>query len=141
MDHPEIMQQITPTTGSKLTFLEPLTYLWVAILSCWGGIANFCHKLKIGHSRTFNIAELIGELVISSFTGIITYYFCRATDVDEYVTAMLVGISGHMGSRAIFLIERKLLARLGFSKEDIYECKKCKYRQQGNKDSPDEDIT
>lgn len=99
--------------AAKPAILEPLTYLWVAVLAGWGGIANFCHKLKTGHARPFNIAEFVGELVISSFAGIITYYFCQATHIDGYLSAVLVGISGHMGSRAIFLIERKLFEKWG----------------------------
>ncbi len=81
------------------------TYLWVGIISVWGGIVSFVGKLNSGQARVFNITELIGEVVTSGFAGLLTYLMCEASGVSPYITAVLVGISGHMGSRALFLIE------------------------------------
>lgn len=90
-----------------------LTYAWVVGLSAWGGVASFCHKLRQGHARPFNVAELFGELVISGFAGVISFYLCEAAHTVPVVSAVIVGISGHMGSRAIFLIERWAMKKWG----------------------------
>jgi len=87
------------------------TYAWVVTLASWGGIANYARKLRDGIITRFSITELIGELVISGFTGLMTFYLCVAGEVQEPVSAVLVGISGHMGSRGIYLIENILKRR------------------------------
>jgi hypothetical protein len=83
-----------------------LTYAWVIFLSMFGGVANFIVKMKEGKVRAFNITELIGDLFISAFAGIITFYLCQAAGFGNTLTAALVGISGHMGGRAIHMFER-----------------------------------
>lgn len=83
-----------------------LTYLWVAGLSAWGGLVNFWGRCKTGTSRAFNFFELIGELVTSAFAGVLTFWLCEAAGINGLITAALVGICGHMGSRAIFQLEK-----------------------------------
>lgn len=82
-----------------------ITYLWVVILSVWGGIANYVGKVKKGHSK-FNILEIFGEMLVSGFAGLMTFYICYAVDTPEVVTAVAVGISGHMGARIITQLEK-----------------------------------
>jgi hypothetical protein len=82
-----------------------LTYGWVIFLSMWGGVVSFYRKMQNGKARPFNIMELLGEIFTSAFTGIITFLLCEASEITPLITAALVGISGHMGSRAIALIE------------------------------------
>lgn len=82
-----------------------LTYLWVFALSAWGGVVSFMQKLKNGKVRPFNFMELIGELFTSAFAGVITFWLAQSANIDGLITAALVGISGHMGSRAIGYFE------------------------------------
>ena len=82
-----------------------ITYTWVFCLAILGGIVNFMRKLQNGQTRIFNIAELVGEVVTSGFAGVITFWLCENSNLSPLVTAALVGISGHMGSRALFLFE------------------------------------
>jgi hypothetical protein len=88
-----------------------ITYLWVIGLSSWGGVAGYIRKLKSGHSR-FSFAELIGELFISAFVGIVTFFMCAAARIDPVLSAAFVGISGHMGSRAILVFEKIAQAKI-----------------------------
>ncbi len=90
-----------------------ITYLWVIGLSSWGGIASYMRKVRGNVIARFSIAELIGELTISAFVGVITFYLCDYAEFAPALTAALVGISGHMGSRAIFSIERVVQQRMG----------------------------
>jgi hypothetical protein len=85
-----------------------LTYAWVFMLAILGGIVNFMHKLKAGHTRVFNFVEFIGELVTSAFAGVITFWLCENAGISPLMTAAFVGVSGHMGSRAIFMLENWL---------------------------------
>ena len=81
-------------------------YLWVVIIASLGGLASFFRKVQNGQARWVNIAELVGELVISAFAGIITYWLARYAGLNEWLTAAFVGIAGHMGSRAVFMAEK-----------------------------------
>ena len=83
-----------------------ITYAWVLALSAVGGAVNFAHKLREGSARVFNFTEFAGELLTSGFAGLLTFWLCEAADINKLVSAVLIGISGHMGSRAIFRIEK-----------------------------------
>ena len=83
-----------------------LTYLWVLLLAVFGGVVNFTRKLREGVVRAFNLTEFIGELVTSGFAGLLTFWMCEAAGVNKMLAAVLIGVSGHMGSRAIFRLEK-----------------------------------
>lgn len=82
-----------------------LTYAWVLALSTWGGMVNYLSKIRMGHIARFNITELIGDMFISGFTGVLTFWMCEAAGFNELTTAVCVGISGHMGARMIGKLE------------------------------------
>lgn len=86
--------------------MELATYLWVLFISMLGGFVSFMKKVKEGTSRAFNISEFIGEIVTSAFVGMITFWLCSSAEINQFITAAMVGISGHMGSRAIFILEK-----------------------------------
>lgn len=90
-----------------------LTYLWVFGLSFAGGVVSFLRKRRTGEVRPFNVVEFIGELVTSGFVGVITFWLCEASGFPQLVTAAMVGISGHMGSRAIYVLEKWVEKRFG----------------------------
>lgn len=94
-----------------------LTYLWVFLLASWGGLVSFMRKRRMGAARPFNFVELVGELCTSAFAGVLTFWMCEAAGIQPLFTAALVGISGHMGSRAIFHLEQFAESRLGVKKE------------------------
>lgn len=77
-----------------------MPYLSTIFLSTWGGVVNHITKLRSGKKK-FQAKELIFDLVVSTFAGLITFYFCRAASVSETMSAVLIAISGHMGTRAI----------------------------------------
>ena len=85
-----------------------ITYGWVFMLAILGGVVNFMRKLQQGHTRIFNLVEFVGEIVTSAFAGVITFWMCEHAQISPLVTAAFVGISGHMGSRAIFMFENFL---------------------------------
>lgn len=88
-----------------------LTYAWVFLLAMLGGVVNFVRKLQQGHVRAFNFVEFIGEIVTSAFAGVITFWLCENANMSPLLTAAFVGVSGHMGSRAIFMAENWLKSK------------------------------
>ena len=82
-----------------------LTYAWVLALSTWGGLVNYLSKIRAGHIARFNITELIGDMFVSGFTGLLTFWMCEAAGFNQLTTAVCVGISGHMGARMIGKLE------------------------------------
>lgn len=90
-----------------------VTYFWVIFLSTVGGFVSFYHKVKRGLASPFSITELVGELITSGFAGLLTFWLCEAGSINPLLTAVLVGISGHMGARAIFMIEKWMEHKFG----------------------------
>ena len=82
-----------------------LTYAWVFLLSMWGGAVQFHSKVSKGITRPFNIAEFLGDIFTSAFIGLLTFYLCKYAKLDDLLTAVFVAISGHMGTRALLIIE------------------------------------
>jgi hypothetical protein len=101
------MPEKDPTTYSMLT------YLWVFGVSAFGGVVSYIRKVRSGQAEKFSILEVVGEIAIAAFTGLVTFWLCEAASIGQPLTAALVGISGHMGSRAIALFEDYLKRRLG----------------------------
>jgi hypothetical protein len=89
-----------------------LTYGWVIGMAALGGVASYFKKLKDGHVRVFSVCEFVGELVVSAFAGIITFFICQHAGIDGVTSAAFVGIAGHMGSKAIMLIEKLFVDKI-----------------------------
>lgn len=109
------MNEQHTTLGHVMNGYGLFTYLWVLALSLAGGAANFFRKLKAGEARPFNLVEFVGELFIAGFTGICTFLFCEAAGFNPLLSAAFIAISGHMGSRALFLFEKVLARRFSES--------------------------
>ena len=95
-----------------------LTYMWVFGLSSWGGFVSFMRKRRQGVARPFNIAEFFGEIATSAFAGVLTFYLAESAGLPQLMTAAMVAISGHMGGRAVFLIERWMERKFSVAASD-----------------------
>lgn len=84
---------------------QVLPYLSTLFLSCWGGIVSYIQRLRI-KSAKFSWRELSFDLLISSFAGLLTHFFCEYSNVSGSMSAILIAISGHMGTRAIVSFEK-----------------------------------
>lgn len=89
-----------------------VTYIWVLMLSVWGGAVNFLQKMKLNKLRAFNLIELIGDLSTAALAGLVTFYLSESAHMDKVFGAALVAISGHMGSRLMFMLERIIEKKL-----------------------------
>lgn len=88
-----------------------LTAGLMLVLAMWGGLVNYISRIKSGTVKTFSVVELLGEFVISGFSGFLVYLLAVHLGVDQLLTAVLVGIAGHAGGRTIFFIERAYASR------------------------------
>jgi len=84
------------------------TWLLGLLMSLAGGLANFYGKVDAGHARAFNIVELVGELFISASVGLGVFMLAVGLDYPLSIAAAACGISAHMGTRLLFVIEMRL---------------------------------
>lgn len=84
---------------------------WLVVIALWGGTASYISRIRT-RKLPFSLIELIGEWCISGFAGIVTMYVCVDLGFAPAMTAAITGIAGHMGGRAIYVIENHLLSRI-----------------------------
>lgn len=89
-----------------------LAWFWFIVLAVWGGTANYISRVR-KEGMKFSTVELIGEWSISGFAGVITALLCMEMGMSQLLTFALVGISGHAGGRAIFVLETLYSAKFG----------------------------
>lgn len=82
-----------------------ITYGWVILLSILAGLASTIRKIRQGQ-MTFSLFGVIGEMCISAFVGIVTFFFCESLKLEPVLSAGIIGVCSHMGSRSIVLIEQ-----------------------------------
>jgi uncharacterized membrane protein HdeD (DUF308 family) len=87
-DHVEWVRQLLP-------------YLLALLLACYGGIVQHVQRLR-KTDKKFIWREFWFDLLISSFAGLLTYFLCDWAEITGTAkAAILIAISGHMGTRAI----------------------------------------
>ena len=82
-----------------------LPFLTTLLLSFWGGTVSHIQKLR-KNSAKFKWQEYWYDLIICSFAGLLTHFFCMYANIDGWLSAILISISAHMGTRAISKFER-----------------------------------
>ena len=85
-------------------FRQFIPYIITVFLSIWGGVVNHITTLRSGKKK-FQPKELIFDLIVSTFAGLLTFFFCKSAGLSETMSAVLIAISGHMGTRAIIGFE------------------------------------
>lgn len=100
------MPEKDPTTWGLATWLLALG------MAFGGGIVNWYAKVKRGHTRVFNVVELLGEIFTSGFVGLAVFMTLEALDQPIGLCAAAAGVTGHMATRFLFAVERAIEARL-----------------------------
>ncbi|MFM6967313.1 MAG: phage holin family protein [Microbacteriaceae bacterium] len=88
------------------------TWILASGMAFGGGFINWYSKVRSGHTRVFNVAELFGEMLISGVVGLGSYMAGDGLSLPPSLCAVAAGIGGHMGTRLVFLAEE--LARKKF---------------------------
>lgn len=92
---------------------DPFSYSWrqyvltlgVAML---GGAVSWYGRVRKGDVTGWSLRELIGEMATSAFAGLLAFWACEYMDLKPLLTAGIVGIVGHLGTRALTIAERLL---------------------------------
>lgn len=100
------MPEKDPTTWGLATWLLALG------MAFGGGAVNWYAKVRRGHTRAFNIIELIGEIFTSGFVGLGVFMLLAAMEQPAGICAAAAGVGGHMATRLLFAIERAVEAKL-----------------------------
>lgn len=98
----------TPDPG-----LIPDTHTYGIMLAIWGGLVHFVGREHHGKTWWRLILILIADLVTAGFVAQLTWHLALAAGIDPEVSVALCGIGGHMGSRALALLERIYTRSLG----------------------------
>jgi len=77
-------------------------FLGLAVL---GGVASWWSKVRRGELPIWNISAFIGELVISGFAGLMAFFLCEYMSFNTWLSAAVVGMSGHAGAKGIGWLE------------------------------------
>ena len=88
------------------------TWILASGMAFGGGFINWYSKVRSGHTRVFNVAELFGEMLISGVVGLGSYMAGDGLGLPPSLCAVTAGIGGHMSTRLVFLAEE--LARKKF---------------------------
>jgi hypothetical protein len=80
-------------------------WLWSVFLCLLGGFVRFTQNVQAGHTRPWNFTELIGEIAMSAFVGSLAYKGCLGFHIDANLIPAIVGVTSHMGARALFKAE------------------------------------
>jgi len=87
------------------------TYALILGVAVLGGFASWYAKVRKGDIPAWSIHHLMGELVTSALAGLLCWWLCEWAGFAPLLNAALAGIAGHMGARAITLIEEWALKR------------------------------
>ncbi len=90
-------------------------YLLFALIGLFGGLVarlQYWAGGEIPHCVRCALFRLLVDMMTSGFCGVLTFWLATEFELSGVLTAVLAGISGHMGSRSLFLVERILQKRL-----------------------------
>lgn len=100
------------STGLKDPLNYPLRqYAFLLGLAVLGGFVSWYSRVRKGEIAAWNVQHLIGELATSAFAGLIAFWLCEWANLAPVLTAAIVGVSGHMGTKAINMVEEALKKR------------------------------
>lgn len=92
-------------------------YGFTLAIALLGGLVSWLTKVRRGDAAAWNLMQLIGELATSAFAGLLAFWICEWSGAPALLGAALIGISGHMGTRAIQAFETFALRRWGVAGE------------------------
>lgn len=109
----------------KLSFLQRLVeygalgYVWLFIISIWGGTVRYVTDIRAGNKPSF--ISWLYEACISGFVGIITAMTCQYYQLDFLLTSAITGIAAHNGTRSLFVLAECLKKNSNLSTVNIGE--------------------
>lgn len=82
------------------------TYLLLLGVSIIGGVVRVIREVNLGNkTRKQVVTVFFGELMISLFVGMITFFLCQDAGFSPWKTATLVSIGSFMGGKVLVVLE------------------------------------
>lgn len=83
-----------------------LAAVWIVLLSTLGGVVRVLREVKLGGKSWRKILGVfVVEILISNFTGVLTYFLCMSRGVGQFETAFFTSLAAYMGPRALNALE------------------------------------
>lgn len=89
-----------------------ITWIIAICMALSGGLINWLGQSRSVQAGKFNIFELFGELFTSGFVGVGLFMFIDSFNQPLGFCAAAAGIGGHMATRFLFLVERRIEKKL-----------------------------
>lgn len=94
-----------------------ITYVWVMLLAGFGCVVRVLRELQNSRKSLRKILfHFIAELLTSCFAGLLTFWLCKAGNVDPFYTAIWTSVAGWMGVRTLTAFESLYKLRFGAGK-------------------------
>lgn len=118
-----LMLPIVSWAGEDIKAKGPLDYslsqygliLGIALL---GGMVSWGTKVRKGELPPWSLNHLIGELATSALAGLLCFWIFEWAGAAPLLTAAMTGICGHMGTRALTMLEEWGKARFPVQPSD-----------------------
>ncbi len=97
-------------------------YAMILMLGALGGLVNRLQKLAgVTNPPPLKVVavRILADMITSGFCGLLAFWICEHFMIPPLLTAAVIGISGHMGSRVLFLAEKILSNKLNALKGEI----------------------
>jgi len=96
-----------------ILFLEnAATYISYILIAVAGGFVSHISKLRTGEISKFRLVALIADMAVSGFAGLLIALLASSFNITGDMVYFLSGMSGHLGARAIFLMQLSLENKL-----------------------------
>lgn len=93
-------------------------YGFILAIALLGGLVSWSARVRKGEVKAWSLQQLIGELSTSAFAGLLAFWICEWSGAPALLGAALIGIAGHMGTRAINAFETFALRRWGVAQDN-----------------------
>lgn len=101
-----------PASPAKDPLNYPLRqYALVLAVAVLGGFASWVGRVRSGAVPVFSVMAFVGELSASALAGLLCFWLCEWQSFSPLLTVALIGISGHMGPRALSLLEKAVVKK------------------------------
>lgn len=90
--------------------LQLVPMCFAAMLAAIGGAVQYFNKID-RRGTPFSFAKFLLEVGTSGFVGIVSFELCDSAGFGWQMTAAIVAISGHMGAKALVIMENALIRR------------------------------
>ena len=109
-----LLAPVARASDNKAPLDYPLKqYGFILAIALLGGLVGWYAKVRRGEAAPWNVMQLTGELCTSAFAGLLAFWLCEYWSMPPALEAALVGVAGHMGTRAITAFEEFAQRRWG----------------------------